>query len=183
MPEDAPADDVRPASDVTPSPDVTTLLERLGSVVAEARAVPMSASCVVNRVELLDLVGQLRERLPLELQRASVVLQDREAVLADGRREVEAMLQAAREECAGMVRQAAVVREAQEEATRLLAEAREASETMRLEVEDYCDAKLANFEIVLTKTLAAVERGRRKLGGHSELEQLAGDPGLGEPRS
>jgi hypothetical protein len=43
---------------------------------------------------------------------------------------------------------------------------------MRLEVEDYVDAKLANFEIVLTKTLSAVERGRQKLSGRHELEAL-----------
>ena len=55
----------------------------------------------------------------------------------------------------------------------MLEEARQSAEAMRVEVEDYVDAKLANFEIVLTKTLSAVERGRQKLSGRHELEQLA----------
>ena len=46
---------------------------------------------------------------------------------------------------------------------------------MRAEVEDYVDAKLANFEIVLTKTLRAVERGRQKLSGAHELDALRDD--------
>ena len=62
--------------------------------------------------------------------------------------------------------------EASHEAVRLLQEARESAEARRTEVEDYVDAKLANFEIVLTKTLAAVERGRQKLSGRHELEAL-----------
>ena len=47
---------------------------------------------------------------------------------------------------------------------------------MRNEVDDYVDAKLANFEIILHKTLNAVEHGRDKINGrHAELEQLASD--------
>jgi len=44
---------------------------------------------------------------------------------------------------------------------------------MRREVDDYVDTKLANFEIVLNKTLTAVLRGREKLQGRNEMEQLA----------
>ena len=47
---------------------------------------------------------------------------------------------------------------------------------MRQEVDDYVDAKLANFEIVLNKTLAAVQRGREKLQGRGEMEQLRRRP-------
>jgi hypothetical protein len=43
--------------------------------------------------------------------------------------------------------------------------ARTQAEAMRLQTEDYVDAKLANFEVVLHKTLSAVERGREKLRG------------------
>jgi hypothetical protein len=44
---------------------------------------------------------------------------------------------------------------------------------MRMEVDDYVDTKLANFEIVLNKTLAAVLRGREKLHGRHDMEELA----------
>jgi hypothetical protein len=153
--------------------DVRSLLERLTETVEQARAVPMSASCVVNRAEVLELLAQLRSRLPQELSRASAVLEDREAVLAEGRAEVDAMLDAAREERARVLAGGDLVREAQAEATRLLEDARAAAEATRVEVDDYCDAKLANFEIVLTKTLAAVQRGRDKLSGRHELDSLA----------
>ena len=46
---------------------------------------------------------------------------------------------------------------------------------MRAEVDDYVDTKLANFEVVLDKTLAAVSRGRDKLRGRTAHEDLAGD--------
>ncbi len=46
---------------------------------------------------------------------------------------------------------------------------------MRAEVDDYVDTKLANFEVVLDKTLSAVQRGREKLRGRTAHEDLAGD--------
>ena len=45
---------------------------------------------------------------------------------------------------------------------------------MQREVDDYIDAKLANFEIVLSKTLDAVARGRDKIQGRRAVEDLSG---------
>ncbi len=53
----------------------------------------------------------------------------------------------------------------QNEADRILAEARQEAEEIRAEADDYVDSKLANFEVVLTKTLGSVGRGREKLLG------------------
>jgi hypothetical protein len=45
---------------------------------------------------------------------------------------------------------------------------------MRREIDDYVDGKLANFEVVLHKTLQAVDKGRAKISGRHELDSLAG---------
>ena len=62
--------------------------------------------------------------------------------------------------------------QAQTEADRLLWEAPTQVTEMRAEVDDYVDRKLANFEIMLTKTLESVERGRAKLAGRNELAEI-----------
>ena len=56
-----------------------------------------------------------------------------------------------------------MLRAARAAGEQLLAEAAEQAEAMRREVDDYVDTKLATFEVVLTRTLGAVERGREKL--------------------
>ncbi|NUU20758.1 MAG: cell division initiation protein, partial [Streptomycetaceae bacterium] len=65
-----------------------------------------------------------------------------------------------------------VAREAYGEAERLLADARRDAERIRAEADDYVDQKLANFEVVLTKTLSAVGRGRNKMRGHQAVDDL-----------
>jgi hypothetical protein len=67
------------------------------------------------------------------------------------------------------------IEQLQEEATDPLARAKllaEDAESMRKQVDEYVDAKLATFEITLNKTLAAVHRGREKLRGRGDMEAL-----------
>lgn len=162
--------------------EVHTKLAEISALVEGARAMPMSASCVVNRAELLDLVHQLEALLPETITRAREVLGDKQGVVEEGRREAAAIIAAAEVERRQMIEATDVHVEAGREAERLLAEARAAADAMRVEVEDYVDTKLANFEIVLSKTLSAVERGRQKLSGRHELETLGEhDSFLDEP--
>jgi len=152
--------------------EVHSKLAEVSSLVEGARSMPMSASCVVNRADLLGLLEQIGSLLPETITRAQEVLGDKEGVVEEGRREAEALIVAARAERRRLLEATDVYAEASAEADRLLEEARSSAEVMRLEVEDYVDAKLANFEIVLSKTLSAVERGRQKLSGRHELEAL-----------
>ena len=151
---------------------VQAKLAELTALVEGARSMPMSASCVVNRAEVLELLAGLHELLPEQLDQAQQVLGDRRGVVESGRREAERIVAEAQAERSRMLSASEVHAEAAAEAARLIEQARATTETMRLEVEDYVDGKLANFEIVLSKTLAAVERGRSKLAGRNELHDL-----------
>ena len=132
----------------------------------------MSSSAVVHRGEVLDLLAQLRTLLPSALGDARRLLEEREQVVAEGRREADRLREQAQAERAALVEQDGVHRQAKAEADRLLASAREQADAMRAEVEDYVDGKLANMEVVLSKTLDAVQRGRARLSGRSELDEL-----------
>jgi vacuolar-type H+-ATPase subunit H len=152
--------------------DVSAKLDQLAQLVESARSMPMSASCVVNRGEVLGLLEELREMLPGALREAEWVLKDRDEVVEQGRKEGEQLVAQARVEAQRLVSRTEVMQTATREAERVTAEATENAKNMRLEVEDYVDTKLANFEVVLHKTLTAVERGRDKLRGRHELDQL-----------
>ena len=78
--------------------DVHDRLDELTAMVRSAKAMPMSGSCLLNRAEMLDILERLRQELPANLHRAQVLLSDREAVVAAGRQEAEAIREAARGE-------------------------------------------------------------------------------------
>lgn len=160
------------------SADVEGVLDHVAQLLEEARALPMSASVVVNRTELLELLDEARRLLPGELASARRLLAERESLVEQGHAQAERLVEQGRQEQARLVEATAVFTRAQAEADRLLEEARASAEAMRVQTEDYVDAKLANFEIVLTRTLATVQRGRERLSGRTDLDDLGSGVGL-----
>ncbi|WP_042384917.1 hypothetical protein [Streptacidiphilus melanogenes] len=153
--------------------DVQQKLDEITKLVEGARSMPMSASIVVNRAELVTLLTELREELPGEIAKAQETVQYGDQVVEDARREAERVVAAAHDERQQLINGTDYVTVAQAEADRLLAEARAEVAEQRREADDYVDSKLANFEVVLTKTLGAIGRGREKL-------RVAGGPVDGE---
>jgi len=152
--------------------DAQAKLDELIELVENAKSMPLSASVLVNKADVLALLDELRAALPEELREAQWVIKDRDEVIDAGRKEAERIVAEGRTEAARLVSRTEVMQTATKEADRVVEEAKENARRMRLEVEDYVDAKLANFEVVLHKTLGAVERGRDKLRGRHELEEL-----------
>ena len=143
------------------------------AVVEEARGVPLSASCVVHRGEMLEILEGAREVLPKDLFSAEVIISDKEKIIEEGRASAEAMIATAREDVARMVEQTAIVQAARDEAQRILDEARDVAEDERRELEAYIDGRLATLEVILTKTMDAVARGRERLEGADDKDVLA----------
>ncbi|MFI2202608.1 cell division initiation protein [Streptomyces sp. NPDC020192] len=145
--------------------DVQKKLDEIVSAVSGARSMPMSASCVVNRAELLAMLEEVRQALPGSLAQAQELIGDREQMVEQARQEAERIISNAHAERGSLISDTEIARRSQNEADRILAEARQEAEEVRAEADDYVDSKLANFEVVLTKTLGSVGRGREKLLG------------------
>ena len=156
-------------------------IEKLSSaitMVEEARSVPLSASCVVHRAELLEILDEARNALPQDFAKAQNLLVSRDAIVEEGRQSAEQLVAMAREEVARMVEQTSIVQAARDESQRVLDEARTMAERERQEVENYIDSRLATLEVILNKTMDAVSRGRERLAGADDkdvLSQLAND--------
>lgn len=143
--------------------DTEVLLRRVIEVVSNAKSVPLSSSVMVTKDEVLELLEDALGRLPDELRQARWMLKEREEFLAKVAREADDILEAARVRAERMVERQEIVREARHTAQRLVEEAREEARKLRMEAEDYCDQKLAAFEIVLERTLKTARAGREKL--------------------
>jgi len=147
--------------------DIQDQLGELRSAVEQARSMPMSSSVVVNRAELMELLDRLQAAVENGFSRAEEVLGDREAVVASGQAEAQEIVRNAHAEREKLVSDTDVYRLAQERAEEVLAEAEREAVGLREEADEYVEAKLANFELTLERTLEAVKRGRARLtGGH-----------------
>ncbi len=148
------------------APQVEALLRRVADLIEAARPMPLSASSMINKEEVLELLNEALGALPDELRAARWLLKEREEFLARVRREGDEILDMARARAERMVQRTEVVKAADTRARQIVENADDESRRMRLEVEDYCDQKLGSFEIILERTQQIVAQGRSRLQGN-----------------
>lgn len=148
---------------IAESEDSESILRRVIAVVDGARTMPLSASVLIQKDELLELLHAALERLPDEMRQARWLLRERDEFIEARRREADSLLEEVRAQAERMVQRTEIVRQANQVAQRVVEEAREESRRLRHEADDFCDQKLASFEIVLERTLKTVLAGREKL--------------------
>ncbi len=157
-------------------PEVDEILADVIAIIAQARPMPMSSTVKVNRDELLDLLEDAQARLPEELRAARWLLKEREDFLLQAEHERDELIEQGRSQVARMIERQEVVKAADARARAIVEEAKAEARLLRHQVEDYCDQKLASFEIVLEKTQRTVQQGREKLLGTSAADQLPPPP-------
>ena len=148
----------------TEAPDTEALLRRVVDILNGCRTLPLSSSVRLdNRDEVIELLEEASQRLPDELKQARWLLRERTEFLEKRQREADDILEAARVRAEGMVQRTEIIRESEHAARRTVDDARDEARRLRHEAEDYCDQKLAAFEIVLERTIKTVQAGREKL--------------------
>lgn len=149
------------------------VLLTLRDMIENARDVPLSASSMISKDEVLGLIDEALESLPEELRAARWLLKEREEFLARTRHEADDIVDQARTRAERMVQRTEVVKAAEQRAYDIVDAAQADARRLRHEVEDFCDQKLASFEIVLERTQRLVGAGRAKLQGTNLLAEAA----------
>ena len=149
-------------------------LDELVALVETARAMPLSASCVLPREQVLDLLDEIRASLPRAISDARELVAAREELIGQARdrrdravaqahAQADAILTAARTEHERLVSATEVRRAAQAEARGIVEAAQERAERLKADADDYADNRLAALAEALSRTLLTVERGRDAL--------------------
>lgn len=123
--------------------NVQKLLDMLYGMIDEAKGATFSSEkCVINRDEALDLLDEIRNKLPGELSKAQELMKSREQYVDQANREVKRMVEQAKED-AGRI-----LDRAQKEATQILEKAQEDAKTIVSESETIQRAQRRSSEII-----------------------------------
>jgi len=121
---------------------------------------------------MINLLNELKKKLPEDILQANHLLDNKEAVIEEGRMAGQAVIEQAKAEANRLISQTEIVQSATQRAQEILQQVDQELNSMRNETDDYIDARLANFEITLNRTLLAVRRGREKISGNSSFNDL-----------
>jgi cell division septum initiation protein DivIVA len=152
--------------------DVLVLIDKLDDVVHNAKQVPLTDQVRVDKEEIYDILDQMRATIPEEIKQARWIVKERQEMLAEAKREAERVIKDAKQRQLQLTSEEEVYKQAERAADDIIEDARTREREIRLGAEDYADDILNTLEVNLSKFIAAVQRGRERLQGKEEREEV-----------
>ena len=142
---------------------VEALLDRLEDTVGAAKSVPFSNNCMVDREEMLVLLRLVREALPEELRQAKWLLEQNRQLIAEARKEYDAIVSDAKEQMTRMIDEHEITIQARNQADQLIDDANQSSRQIRASAINYTKDMLTELEDQLTEMLVFIQKNKKEL--------------------
>jgi len=136
------------------------LLDDLEAAITSGRRFPGSSKVTIDGQHVVNLIDELRVSLPVELQQARRVVQERQRIVIDAQEEARGILDSAQERANYLVSQAGVLGEARQRSEQRLREAEENAQRTRQGVSQFALSVIDDVEKSLRDQLHELERAR-----------------------
>lgn len=143
--------------------EIFTLLETLEDIMEKSRNVPFSTKCVVDRDEILEIVKEIRLKLPDEIKQAKWIKEERQRILVEAQNEANDIIKEAENRIISMIDEHEITRKAYEKKAEIIETANEMSREISKGTKDYADNILAGLEVALEDALKIVQNNRKEL--------------------
>ncbi len=143
--------------------EILSILETLEDLVEKCVTVPFSGKCLVDKEEILEIVKEMRLKLPDDIKQAKWVKEERQRILMEAQKEANSMLKDAESKIASLVDEHEITKKAYEQANEIIASAQKNAREIRLGTKDYADSVLNKVEEILNDTLEVIKLDRQEL--------------------
>lgn len=143
--------------------DILHLVDRLEELFNVSRSIPFTHSVIVDEDRMLDIIDQMRVTIPDEIKKAQQLLAQRDRMLAQAQEEANRTLAIAREKGEKIIEQDAVVEAAKQRADQVLAQAERDAENIRKDADVYALQTLADLEMEIERIQGQVRNGVKTL--------------------
>ncbi len=143
--------------------DILHLVDRLEELLNQSRPLWFTHNVIVDEDRMLDIIDQMRVAIPDEVKKAQQLLAQRDRILAQAQEEANRKLAIAREKSDQLVERDAIVQAAQARADQVLEKGQTAAAQTKTDADDYVLSTLARLEIELDRYLNQVRNGIRTL--------------------
>ena len=148
------------------------IIGALYDLVQDARAMPLAADkCIVERDRVLDMLDEIIAQLPVELKQARTIVESRNELISQARREAETVLRQAQEQAKQLVTQEAIYQEAKRRSEELVQQTQNRINQLRKAGNDYMDESLRQTEEAIAKALTEVRDTRMKFRTVTEAQE------------
>ncbi len=149
--------------------DILHLVDRLEELLNQSRPLWFTHNVIVDEDRMLDLIDQMRVAIPEEVKKAQQLTAQRDRLLAQAQEEANRTIAIAREKGEQLVERDAIVQAAQSRAEQIVAQARVDVEKVRREADEYVLETLTRLEMEMERTLTQVRNGIRAVQSEKQV--------------
>ena len=152
--------------------NIEELISALYDTVQNARAMPLGPDkCIVERDAVLDMLDEISAQLPGELKQSRTIVESRNELISQARREAETILRQAQEQAKQMVTEEAIYQEAKRRSEELVGQTQERIDQLRKAGNEYMDEALRRTEETIAQALNEVKDTRMKFRTVTEAQE------------
>jgi hypothetical protein len=143
--------------------DILHLVDRLEELFNESRSIPFTHSVIVDEDRMLDIIDQMRVSIPEEIKKSQQLLSQRDRILAQAQEEANRTIALAKEKGEQLITSDAISQAAQTRSEQIIEQGRIEGEKMRRDADEYILNTLSQLELELGRYLGQVNNGIRTL--------------------
>jgi vacuolar-type H+-ATPase subunit H len=143
--------------------EILSILETLEDIIEKSVSVPFSGRCLVDREEVLEIIKEMRLKLPDDLKQAKWVKEERQKILMEAQREADNVVKEAENKIASLVDEHEITKQAYDQANEIISNAQKNAKEIRLGTREYADSILDKVEGILKEAVEVVQADRSEL--------------------
>lgn len=143
--------------------EILTILETLEDVVERSISVPFSGKSMVDKEEILEIIKEIRLKLPDDIKQAKWVKEERQRILLEAQKEANNIIKDAENRIMSLVDEHEITKKAYEQANDIVSNAQKNAREIRLGTREYADSVLNKVEEILKDTLEVIQVNREEL--------------------
>lgn len=140
--------------------DILNLLERIEDIIEEASKFPLSNKVMIDKEEVLEVINEIRLKMPDEINRASWVSKERQRILNEAQSEADELIEKVKSQQKYLIEDNEVTKQAQKYANQLIDEAERKANDMKIGAYNYSDEILSKLQEKIREINGIIEQNR-----------------------
>ncbi len=149
--------------------DILHLVDRLEELFNNSRPIPLSRSVVVDENAFMDIIDQMRISIPDDIKKSQQINAQKDRILAQAQEEANRTLALARDKSEKMIEKSEVFMAAQAKAAQITEQARREAKKTQLDADRYVVETLTKLEAEMNRILAQVRNGIKTLQAEQQI--------------
>ena len=154
---------------------IEDIISALYDMIQDARALPLGADkCILERDKVLDMLDEIIAQLPSELKQSRTIVESRNELIGQARREAESIVRQAQQKANELVAQEAIYLEAKRQCQEMVNKTQTKIAELRKLSNEYMDDALRRTEEAIAQSLGEVRDTRVKFRALTDAQENRG---------